>query len=261
MSPERPGGGQEWFVSRGESSPWAARVYCFPYAGGNPRTFLEWQTALEHEAEVLGVCAPGRWQRAGEPVPSFDELAAGAAAAIAGVAAQDGRPVYLFGHSLGALVAFEAARLLHDLPVLRHLVVSGMPWPALVPTERVKELGRLEGKAFAEALAQFGGLPPELVHDDELLELLLPGVITDFRMAVGYTYRPAPPLTVDMTVANGLADDEVGPAEVEGWRKECRNEPAVRWFPGGHFYFEEHPSAVTDLLLEIIRADQHVELI
>lgn len=268
MSPERErtdadrgGAGQDWFISRGESSPWAARVYCFPYAGGNPRTFLEWQTALDHEAEVLGVCTPGRWHRAGEPVPSFDALAEGAAAAIAAVAAQDARPVYLFGHSLGALVAFEVARRLRDLPALRHLVASGMSAPSIVPSKRVLELAKLEGKPFAEALAFFGGLPPELVHDDDLLELLLPGVITDFRLAADYRHRPAPPLSVDVTLANGLDDPHVGPPQIEGWRQECRNEPAVRWYPGGHFYFEEHPAAATDLLLEIIRADQHVELI
>jgi surfactin synthase thioesterase subunit len=254
-------GAADWFVSRGETSPWVVRLFCFPYAGGNPRNFLDWQTALEGEAEVLGVCAPGRWHRAGEPVPTFDELAEGAAAAIASLAGQDARPVYLFGHSLGALVAFEAARHLRELPVLRHLVVSGMPWPSIVPTKRVLELGALEGKEFAAALAQFGGLPPELVHDDELLELLLPGVIADFRMAVHYRYRPAPPLSIDVTVVNGREDAEVGPAEVEGWRRECRNEPTIRWSDGDHFYFEEHPGFATDLLLEIIRADQHVELI
>ena len=251
----------DWFVSRGEPSPWAARVFCFPYAGGNPRAFLDWQPALDGEAEVLAVCTPGRWQRASEPVPPFDELAEGAAAAIAEVAGQDARPAFLFGHSLGALVAFEVARRLRDLPTLRHLVASGISSPSILPSQRVLELAKLEGKAFAEALGFFGGLPPELVHDEELHELLLPGVIADFRMAAGYRYRPAAPLAIDVTLVNGLDDPHVGAAQIEAWKQDSRSEPATRWCEGGHFYFEDHPTFVTDLLLEIIRADQHVELI
>jgi surfactin synthase thioesterase subunit len=251
----------DWFLSRGEASPWAARVFCFPHAGGNARTFLDWQAGLDGEAEIVAVCTPGRGRRAAEQLPSFDELVDGAAGAISTLTAEDGRPAFLFGHSLGALVAFEVARRLRDVPAVRHLVASGISAPSILPSERVTELAQLEGKAFAEALAFFGGLPPELVNDEELHELLLPGLIADFRMAAGYRYRPAPPLGVDVTLVNGLQDPHVGEPQLAAWGQECRSEPAYRWCEGDHFYFEGHPRFVVDLLLEIIRSDQHVELI
>lgn len=251
----------EWFLRRDGAPPWAARVYCFPHAGGNARTFLDWQPALADDAEIVAVCTPGRASRAGEPLPPFDELAAGAAAAIAAAAAGDPRPIFLFGHSLGGLVAFEVARRLRGLPTLRHLVASGISAPSLLPSPRVRQLAALEGREFAEALGFFGGLPPEVVADEELHDVLLPGVIADFRFAAGYVYRPAPPLEIDVTLVNGRQDPHVGEEQLAPWRQECRRVPSYRWSAGGHFYFDDDPSLLHDLLVEVIRADQHVELI
>jgi surfactin synthase thioesterase subunit len=249
-----------WFVT--EPVPAApARVFCFPHAGGTLRTFLGWQAGLGTDAEILAVCRPGREHRAQEPAPTIEEYVDGATTAVRAAAEADPRPIYLFGHSLGALVAFEVARRLGGLPGLRHLIASGCSAPSLLPSRRVLEIAGLTGKAFAEAIGFFGGLPPEVIADEELQEVLLPGLIADFRMAVGYRYRPADPLTVDISLINGRDDPHVGPAQLEPWRNEVRRAPAYHWADGGHFYFEEHPEAVIDLLRTLVRADQHVELI
>lgn len=251
----------DWFLTGDAGTPAPARLFCFPYAGGNPRLFLDWQPQLAGDAEILAFCPPGRGRRATERRPHIDELFEGAAAAVAAAAEGDGRPVYLFGHSLGGTIAFEVARRLRDLPALRHLVVSGISAPALLPSERVRQLARLEGKAFAEALNFFGGLPPEVFADEGVLELLLPGLIADFRMAAEYRYRPAPPLRIGVSLITGRDDPHVGPAQLRAWRSECEDPPRCRWADGGHFYFHDDPSAVIDLLREVVRADQHVELI
>jgi surfactin synthase thioesterase subunit len=249
----------DWFLSRGAPTPWSARVFCFPHAGGNPRTFLDWQPTLGDEAEIVAVCAPGRAHRAGEPVPTMDELIAGATSAIR--AELDERPSYLFGHSMGALVAFEVARRMRDVPTLWHLVASGVSAPSLLPSQRVRELARMHGREFAEAVAFFGGLPPELVAEEDVRDLLLPTVMADFRMAAGYRYRPAPPLAIGVTLINGRDDPHVGPPQLAPWDRECATPPVRRWADGGHFYFEPDPSAAVELLLDVIRADQHVEVI
>ncbi len=253
--------GAEWFLSRrGEPVP-PARVYCFAHAGGSPRLFLDWQAHLAGDAEIVAVCPPGRGHRAAEPQPSLDELIDGAAAAIATAAERDPRPVYLFGHSLGGLVAFEVARRLRGVPALHHLVASGISAPALLPSARVRELARLEGRAFAEALRFFGALPPEVFSDEGVLDLLLPGLIVDFRMAAEYRYRPAPPLAIGVSLMVGRDDPHVGPAQLEGWQDECLAPPARHWAEGGHIYFARRPPAVTDVLRAVVAADQHVEMI
>jgi surfactin synthase thioesterase subunit len=250
----------DWFLSR-PAGPAAARVFCFAHAGGSPRLFLDWQPHLAGDAEIVAVCPPGRDHRASERRPSLDELIDGAAAAISAAAGADPRPIYLFGHSLGGLVAFEVARRLRALPALRHLVASGISAPSLLPSARVRELAGLEGRAFAEALRFFGGLPPEMFADEGVLELLLPGLMVDFRMAAEYRYRPAPPLAIDVSLIVGRDDPHVGTAQLEAWRDECVAPPARHWAEGGHIYFDRRPAPVTDLLREVVRADQHVEMI
>ena len=249
----------DWFISRDTGAPHAARVFCFPHAGGNVRTFLGWQPALGTDARIVAVCRPGREHRAQEPAPTIEEFIEGAAEAIR--AADDGGPVYLFGHSLGALVAFEVARRLADLPALKHLVASGCSAPSLLPSQRVLAIAELKGKEFAEAIGFFGGLPPEVVADEDLHEVLLPSLIADFRMAVGYRYRPGPPLDVPLTLINGREDPHVGTPQIEAWADEARVKPALHWADGGHFYFEKRPEAAVDVLRDVVRADQHVELI
>lgn len=231
---------------------WLPRVFCFPYAGGNPLMFDAWRPELAEVADVVGMPVRGG---------SVDEVVDAATSAVRAAAEADHRPVYLFGHSLGALVAFEVARRLGDLPELRHLVASGLSAPSLLPSRRVRELARLQGREFAEALGFFGGLPPEIVADEDVLDLVLPGVIADFRMAAGYRYRTAPPLTVGVSLINGREDPHIGPEQLAAWQQECGKAPACHWVDGGHFYLDTRPAAAIDLLRDLVHADNHVELI
>ncbi len=251
----------DWFMSRDAGTRAGARVFCFPHAGGNVRTFLGWQPGLEDDAQILAVVRPGREHRAHEPSPSIEEFIAGATDAIRASCEDDDRPVHLFGHSLGALVAFEVTRRLADLPELRHLVASGCSAPSLLPSRRVRETATLKGKAFAEAIGFFGGLPPEVIADEELQDVLLPSLIADFRMAVGYRYQAGPPLPVNVSLINGREDPHVGTDQLEPWHREVAQAPDFHWVDGGHFYFEKRPEAAIDLLRTLVRADQHVELI
>jgi surfactin synthase thioesterase subunit len=257
-----------WFLTRDPARtelPPLPRIFCFAHAGGNARTFLPWQPALEGLAEIVVVGIPGRGHRVDEPPPaSVEEFADGAARAIAEAGDQ---PVFLYGHSLGALTAFEVAQRLRDLPGLRHLVASGCAAPALLPSQRVKDTARLEGREFAEAVGFFGGLPPEIIAAEELHDLLLPGLLADFRMVAGYTYQPREPLSVGLSLINGIDDPHVDSTSLQPWRRESVTEPAYHWAGGGHFFFEQRPESVTDVLRSVVTeqlrpaADRHVELI
>ncbi|WP_052229748.1 alpha/beta fold hydrolase [Streptomyces sp. CT34] len=256
-----------WFLRAAAGSEHAARVYCFPHAGGNPRSFLSWQHDMGDDAEIVAVCPPGRGPRYKETAAAdVLELAEGAAAAITETA---DRPFVLFGHSFGAVLAFEVARRIGALPDFRHLVASGCSAPALLPTRRVVETARLEGRAFTEAVGFFGGLPPEVVADEALQELLLPHLKADFCMVAGYSYRPAAPLHVPVTLVNGVDDPHVKEAGLEPWARECAVEPVRHWAEGGHFYFDGRPGAVTDVLRPLVRAEHganplansHIEVI
>jgi surfactin synthase thioesterase subunit len=253
-----------WFVSGGVPRA-PARFVCFPHGGGDPRAYLDWQPGLAGTADILAVRVPGRGPRGDEPAAtSIAELADRAAAAVAAVA---DRPTCLFGHSLGGVVAFEVARRLRDVPAVRHLVASGCAAPSLLPTDYLRWAAQLDGRAFAEAMAKFEGMSPEIVEDPELQELLLPDLRTDCRLIAAYRYRPAAPLAIRLSLINGRDDWRVGDGLLEPWRSEVTTPPDEHWRDGGHFYFADRPAAVVDLLRTVVStgsglpADEHVELI
>jgi surfactin synthase thioesterase subunit len=263
MGSNGSGGASDWFVRRPGGDHSVALIYCFPHAGGSPRAFLDWQAGLADEAQVVAICRPGREHRATEPAPAIGEYIDGAAAAIGAAAEADSRPFYLFGHSLGALVGFEVCRKLAAAgkTVPHHFVASGCSAPSLLPSERVRSIAELAGQEFAEAVGFFGGLSADVIADEEMRDLLLPGVIADFHMAVGYRYQPGPPLDVPVTVVVGRDDPHVRQAQIEPWSREFAAPVDHRLVDGGHFYFETAPATITEILAEIVRADQHVELI
>jgi surfactin synthase thioesterase subunit len=255
-----------WFLSGGELRA-PVRVICFPHGGGDPWAYASWQSGLGATADVLAVCLPGRGRRGDEPPPgSIAELADRAAVAVA--AAAD-RPTYLFGHSLGALVAFEVARRLREASMLRHLVASGSAAPALLPTDYLRWADQLDGRAFAEAMVRFEGMAPEIASDPDLQELLLPDLRADCRLIAQYRYQPAAPLGLRLSLVNGRDDWHISAEVLEPWRTEVTSAPEHHWRDGGHFYFADRPDAVLDLLRSLIRAgdsdaapsNEHVEVI
>lgn len=260
----RPAELADWFVSSGAAaSPSAPRIFCFPHAGGSPRVFLDWQPGLGEEAEIVAICRPGKEHRAAEPAPTIDEFVDGAVVAITALAEADSRPFYLFGHSMGAPVAYEVCRRLagSGSAALQHYIGSGCSAPALLPSQRVRDIAKLSGAQFAEALAFFGGLPPEVIADEDVRDLLLPGLTADFNIAVGYRYQARPPLEVPATIVVGREDPHVKQPQIEPWAREFAAPPQVHFVDGGHFYFEPKPTAIVDILLSLVRDDQHVELI
>jgi surfactin synthase thioesterase subunit len=252
----------DWFVTGDRpAAAGSPRIFCFPHAGGSPRAFLDWQSGLADDAEIVAVCRPGREHRAAEPAPAIGEFIEGATAVIAAATRRDGRPYYLFGHSLGALVAFEVCRRLAGPAEPRHLVASGCSAPSLLPSQRVKQIAELNGAEFAEAIGFFGGLAPEVIADPELRDLLLPGLIADFRMAVGYRYQTGPLLAVPATLVVGRDDPHVKHEQIAPWDREFSWPPDRLWVDGGHFYFNTDPGSITGILRSLVLADQHVELI
>jgi surfactin synthase thioesterase subunit len=260
-----------WFEPHERQPSSDALIFCFPYAGGSAAGYLDWQEDVGDVARLVAVRLPGRGPRADEPAPP--DLA-GLADVTAGAIMRylDGdthRPVVLFGHSFGALLAFETARRLDRLPGLRHLVASGCAAPSLLPSDYLRWAAGLDRRAFAEAVGAFGGVRPEILADEDLQDLLLPDLRTDVVMMARYTYRPAPPLPAGVSLVNGRADQYVEPAALEPWRRECTSTPAHHWVDGGHFYFQQRPAAVVDVLRAAVMdgsgsrlpTGEHVEVI
>jgi surfactin synthase thioesterase subunit len=100
-----------------------------------------------------------------------------------------------------------------------------------------------------------------VVANDDLRDLLLPGVQADFRLVASYRYVAAAPLPVGITLVNGEDDAHIGPTALDGWADETTVGVARHWSPGGHFYFEDHPHAIANVLREVLTTTSgHAEL-
>ncbi|WP_346345455.1 alpha/beta fold hydrolase [Streptomyces sp. SID5643] len=220
----------------------ALRLVCLPHAGGSASAFLPLTRLLPESVEVLAVQYPGRQDRRLEPfVDTVDALVAHIVAALPPWL---DRPVALFGHSLGSLVAFETARHLEQQAPeaeVAHLFVSGRVAPT-VPLRTTMHL--VSDDKLVARLAELQGTDPRVLADQEVLRLALPAIRNDYRAADNYTWRPGAPLACPITVLTGSEDPHVPADGARAWHQLTTGATAFHSFPGGHFYLTEHAEAV-----------------
>ncbi len=228
----------------------ALRLYCFSYAGGSPASYLAWQAGLAPDIEVCAVQLPGRGARFNEPSCTSLAQLVDTLAEVIGEAAEatPGQPFALFGHSLGALIAFEVARALAGRGGAQpcHLFLSGCAAPRYRPWRPA--IHRFDDAALVRELVTYNGTPPEILADAELMALLLPAIRADFALVHDYQYRPARPLCQPLTVLAGNADRIGSSTEVSGWSEETSGPCRVQWFAGDHFFLHTCAPDVLDCI-------------
>lgn len=237
-----PSSATRWIVRPAPDGAARLRLFCFPYAGAGASMYYGWKELLPRGAELCAIQLPGREDRFGEP--PFEEWPVLVERLADALEPALDRPFAFFGHSLGALVAFEITRELRrrGRPQPVHLFVSGRS-AAHLPMERTP-IHTLPDAEFTEEVAKMNGTPEEVLRHEELMALMLPILRADFRLAETYRYREEPPLSVPLSAYGGAEDEEEYPARVEAWREHTRG--AFRWeiFPGGHFFVNEHRAQV-----------------
>ncbi|MUN39465.1 thioesterase II family protein [Actinomadura litoris] len=246
------GAGELW-LRRYHPAPEArVRLACLPHAGGSASGYHALSAWLAPEVEVLAVQYPGRQDRRREPpVTDIATLAGHVAEALGGEPAD--RPLALFGHSMGATVAYEVARLLeHRSGTRPHtLFVSGRRAPSRVRPENV-HAGDDE-RVLAE-LERLSGTDSRLLRDPELRELILPVVRADYTAIERYRRPPGPEPGCPIVVLVGDADPLTTIEEARAWAAHSAIPVDVRVFPGGHFYLEDHLDAVAEVLTGYLTA-------
>ncbi|WP_414449348.1 thioesterase II family protein [Burkholderia sp. 22PA0099] len=210
------------------------RLYCFSYAGGSATIYQPWRAALDAGIELCAVQLPARGMRLAEPAER--DLAALVRRLSDVIAAQDAGPFAFFGHSLGALLAFELTRHLQRsrLPLPAKLIVSGCASPQL--REPVEALDEHDDDKMIERLTRYNGTPAEVLQHAELMRLMAPAIRADFALVAHYVYQGGAPLEVPITAFAGRADDQTSPEKIDGWGRETQAAFAQHWFDGDHFF-------------------------
>ncbi|MCQ9130119.1 thioesterase II family protein [Streptomyces hilarionis] len=219
------------------------RLVCFAHAGGGPSAFRTWPTVLPPDVEVVGVRYPGRQDRVAEPcVERMEPMVEAVTEALAPLL---DTPLVLFGHSMGAWIAYEVAQ---RTPV-RALIVSGQVPPSRRHSSRPGSARRGDGgdlgdEALVEEVKRLGGYDAELFEDPELRDLVLPPIRADFALV--RTYRPGRADLLDCPVhaCYGEDDADTRAQDVDAWAEVTTGPFTAHRFPGGHFYLVDHEAAL-----------------
>ncbi|AWW35618.1 thioesterase II family protein [Streptomyces cadmiisoli] len=241
----------QWFRSiRGSRNP-RLRLVCFPHAGGAASSFRSWAHLVPDDVELLAVRYPGREDRLFEPpAERMEELAEPLADACATLT---GSPLALFGHSMGASVAFEVTVRLARTPGAagaEALFVSGRAGPG---RNRHRDLADATDEKLVEDLIAMSGATAEALANEELRELFLPAVRADYRLIERYAASvPTPTLDLPVYAYYGDQDDEIDEDSVNAWSAVTRSTFVARSFPGGHFYLDDRTAPlVADVLARL----------
>jgi surfactin synthase thioesterase subunit len=230
----------------------ATQLVCFPHAGGGPQTFRAWSAALAPSIEVSTVTLPGRANRRHEP---FATTLSGAVrdAADSIESSCDNRPVALFGHSLGAIVAFETAYELlrrgRRRPV--HLFVAG----SRAPDDRDGDRFRVtddNAELVDEVERRYGAIPAAVRHEPDLLALFLPLLRADLTLLTEYDWTPRAPLSVPITAFAGTADTAGPPQSVVRWGAHTDAGFRDIRLPGDHFFLHSQLPQVAAIVRQAL---------
>ncbi|MFI1167634.1 thioesterase II family protein [Streptomyces sp. NPDC020801] len=229
-----------WIRRFHPAGPASARLVCLPHAGGAASYYVPMSKSLSPGVEVLAIQYPGRQERLSERRrETVAELADEITEVIRPLTDQ---PLYLFGHSLGATVAFEVARRMEAADVkLGHVFVSSRRAPDLNRNERVYQRGDRELIRHIRSLA---GTAPDVFGNPEMTAMVLPAIRSDYKAAETYVYAPGPKLTCPVTALIGDADPMVSAEEATAWSKHTCGAFELRIWPGGHFYLDAHAADV-----------------
>ncbi|MEW2112247.1 thioesterase II family protein [Streptomyces albidoflavus] len=228
----------------------ALRLFVLHHAGGSHVPYRRWPELLPEQWEVHLLDAPGRG-RLGD-LPPFDNAVRLADFFLRRMEPDLQSPFAFFGHSMGALVAYEMTLQLaakgRTLPVWLGLSARGAPRPGGEERQH-HQLPDAELQAHLELL---GGTPDEVFDDPGLWALYDPLIRGDMRLVETWRPRPeTPALPVAMSVFGGRDDTSVPPRRLAGWEQHTERFLGLQVLDGGHFYFQDDPGP----LLARIRKD------
>ncbi|MBQ2446499.1 MAG: thioesterase [Oscillospiraceae bacterium] len=231
----------------------STKLFCIPYSGGSSSVYYKWKRLLHSSILLCPLELAGRGRRMKEP---FYESVAQAAEDISSMILsqlQPGEPYAIYGHSMGSLLAYETyfALKAKGAPEPEHIFFSGRKAPQ--DESEKSEYYKLPEAEFLNVVFHYGGNTREIMQNRELLDLFVPILRADFKIAEIYEYRDhGSKIQCECTVVNGRSDRSISKPDVVMWSELIEGYCQYRWISGEHFFLSENAEATAKLINEVL---------
>ena len=226
------------------------KLFCLPYAGGSAIIYREWKPFFASNIELAPVEYAGHGKRIMHPLYKDVQAAVEDVYDMLLAAVANGRPYAIFGHSMGAMLAYEVAQKLrsNNKPLPKHIFFSGRGAPH-ISAEKYKIYHKMSDGEFQAEIANLGGTPKEFFEHPELMEYLLPILKNDFMISDTAPVRAEiEPFDFPITVFVGKEEEDMDAEDVHGWRVHSRKTCVVYYFNGGHFFIKDEWEAMAGVV-------------
>ncbi len=220
------------------------RLFCFPYAGGSPTIFSSWIEKANDNIELVFVQLPGRGARLVEP--AIDNMSDVIEELMFYRDYLTSKPFAFFGHSLGSRISYALASqlLLENLPTPQKIFASASRAPHCKSGKRI--LHALPHDEFIAELRDLNGTPKEVLESKELMELLIPLLRADFKIADTYVAEQRA-LPLPIHVFHG-SDDEIVDEHIAAWQELTTQPYQLTEFAGGHFFIHQYADEMISII-------------
>lgn len=225
-----------------------ASLLCFHCAGGSAQSFFHWKKPAEGVCDLIAVELPGRSRRYGEQFAESVEQLAEEFADRCGALPE--KPLIFFGHSLGALLAYETARVLQARGARGpcHLILAARQSSDWVPA--FSGLPELNENALRRYMETLDGTPRQVLDNEALMQIALPILQADLELIYRYRYTHGRPLDASIEAIGGIHDAHVRFESLVSWRNATSKPFSLQMIEGGHFTIMDQP----DRILNSVRA-------
>jgi len=221
-------------------------LFAFPYAGGNKYSYNNFIAHLPPNINMVTLEPPGRGARIREPL--MTDIREMAHELFEKNRQRFQEPYIFFGHSMGSWLAYLVTHHIKnenaDLPA--QLFLTGAGNPASYRHATIKH--RLNRADFFNHLIDLGGLPGEVVEDEDMQGYIEPILRADFKAVETYRHIPSGPLEVPVTVMIGSSEKNVTYEIAQEWKNETTKQFELIVFEGGHFFINDHIPEIVSVI-------------